>query len=303
MRFAVIGAGAIGGYYGGLLAEVADVTFIVRSATLEVLRTQGLELREDGVARRIGVRVTDRPSEVGQVDVVIVTTKSRDLRKALEDMRPLIGPDTVVMPVQNGVEAPYLTAEVVPERSVVPCIVRGFLEHVAPGVVAYHGGPRSFSFNSWDNRPTPVIDAIASVIREAGFEAVILDDVWIDLWEKAMFVVPLGALGALADQPLGVLRGPLRAHLIDVITEIRDVAVARGVPLAPDSIERALAFSDGLPADSTSSMQRDIMQGKPSELDAQVGGIIRQARLTGVRTPLLDLMRAVLTLRPGQANP
>jgi 2-dehydropantoate 2-reductase len=301
MRIAVIGAGAIGGYYGGLLSQVEDVTFLVRRATLDVLRGRGLELREGDGNRVITVKATDSAFDVGPVDVVIVTTKARDLHAALDAARPLIGPTTLVMPVQNGVEAPYLTAEHVGEQAVVPCIVRGFLEHVAPGIVAYHGGPRSFTFNNWNNRPTPAINAMAEAIRRAGFEAVIPDDVWVDLWEKAMFVVPLGALGALADQPLGVLCGPLRAQLTAVVTEIHDVAVARGVPLDAHSIARTLAFSDGLPAESTSSMQRDILQGKPSELDAQVGGIIRQARMVGVATPLLDLMQDVLSLRPGQA--
>lgn len=300
MRFAVIGAGAIGGYYGALLSKVADVTFIARRPTVEVLRSRGLELREGGLSRVIEVKATDDAAEVGPVDVVIVTTKVGDLRVALEAAKPLIGPHTLVMPVQNGVEAPYLAAEYVGEQAVVPCIVRGFLEHVSRGVVAYHGGPRSFTFNSWDNQPTNAVRAIAASIRLAGFDAVIPDDVWVDLWEKAMFVVSLGALGALADQPLGVLCGPLRAQFTAVITEIHDVAVARGVPLASDSIERTLAFADGLPADSTSSMQRDILQGKPSELDAQVGGVIRQAGQVHVATPLLALMRDVLELRPGQ---
>ncbi len=300
MRIAVIGAGAIGGYYGGLLSQVADVTFIARGATLDALTHKGLELRDGEGARVVRVNATDSATDVGVVDVVIVTTKARDLRAALEAAQPLFGPRTLVMPVQNGVEAPYLTAGYVGERAVVPCIVRGFLEHVGPAVVAYHGGPRSFTFNAWDNQTTSAITAIATAIGQAGFEAVIPDNVWVDLWEKAMFVVPLGALGALAEQPLGVLRGQLRAQLTAVIAEIRDVAIARGVPLDAQTITRTLAFGDGLPAESTSSMQRDILQGKPSELDAQVGGIVRQARMVGTATPLLDLMLDILRLRPGQ---
>lgn len=297
MRFAVIGAGAIGGYYGGLLSEVADVTFIARGETLEALRNAGLQLIEGHARRTIAVKATDRSTDVGPVDVVIVTTKTRDLRDALAAVAPLIDPRTVVMPVQNGVEAPYVAAEYVPRSAVVPCIVRGFIVHEGPGAVAYHGGPRSFTFNSWDNDRGPVIDRIAEAIRSAGFDAVVPDDVWVDLWEKAAFAVPFGALGALTHQPLHVLRGPLREQLERTIVEICNVATARGVALPSDVVARILAFADAMPAEATSSMQRDLMAGRPSELDGQVGGIIRLAREVGVATPQLDLMHAVLEYR------
>ncbi len=301
MRIAIIGAGAIGGYYGGLLSEVADVTFIVRGATLEALRSRGLRIDDDRGSRVLAVQATDRPADAGIADVVIVTTKSRDLRAALAAALPLVGPQTIVMPVQNGVEAPYVVAEFVAEQAVVPCIVRGFLEHVAPAHVAYHGGPRSFTFNSWDNQPSATVQATASAIRTAGFEAVVAEDVWVELWEKAMFVVSFGALGALTEQPLGVLRSALREQLTETISEIAAVARVRGVPLTADAVARTLQFVDAMPEDATTSMQRDIMDGKASELDAQTGGIIRLARKSAVDTPRLDLMHAVLSLRPGQA--
>ena len=301
MRIAIIGAGAIGGYYGGLLSEVADVTFIVRGATLEALRSRGLRIDDDRGSRVLAVQATDRPADVGIADVVIVTTKSRDLRAALAAALPLVGPQTIVMPVQNGVEAPYVVAEFVAEQAVVPCIVRGFLEHVAPAHVAYHGGPRSFTFNSWGNQPSATVQATASAIRTAGFEAVVAEDVWVELWEKAMFVVSFGALGALTEQPLGVLRSALREQLTETISEIAAVARVRGVPLTADAVARTLQFVDAMPEDATTSMQRDIMDGNASELDAQTGGIIRLARKSAVDTPRLDLMHAVLSLRPGQA--
>ncbi len=302
MRYAIIGAGAIGGYYGGLLAGVADVTFIARGATLAALRERGIEVRSAGGTELLPVRFAADASELPPVDVVIIATKSGGLRDALATAAPLIAQGASVMPVQNGVEAPHVVAEGVPTERVIPCVVRGFLELVAPGVVAYHGGPRSFTFGSWDGRPSSVVSGIAADIAAAGFEGIVHDDIWMDVWRKAMFVVPFGALGALADQPLGVLLTSLRAELAGAMAEVREVGVATGVALPSDAVADTLAFADAMPVDATTSMQRDILAGLPSELDSQVGGIVRLADRAGVPVPRLALMERVLRLRPGQAG-
>lgn len=297
MRYAIVGAGAIGGYYGGLLSQVADVTFIARGDTLRALRTRGLELIEDGAHRILDAPATDDVAAMAPVDVVIIAAKARGLREALEAVQPLIRSGAMVMPVQNGVEAPYVVAEYAPETQILPCVVRGFLELLGPAQVAYHGGPRSFTFGTWTGTPAPVLHAIAADIRAAGFDGIALDDIRIDLWHKAMFAVPFGALGALSGQPLGVLRGELRDQFARTIAEVHRVGVAMGVPLAPESIASTLAFADAMPSEATTSMQRDLMAGLPSELDSQVGGIVRMAQRLDVDVPMLSLLGNVLALR------
>lgn len=300
MRYAIVGAGAIGGYYGGLLAQAADVTFLVRGATLEALRTRGLELRSAAGVQQLPVTATDDVRDIREVDVVIVTTKARDLRPALESVRPLLDAGAMVMTVQNGVEAPHIAAEYTATERVIPCVARGFLELQAPATIAYHGGPRSFTFGSWSGAPSPVVQGIAADITAAGFDGIVLPNIWVDVWHKAMFVVPFGALGALTGDALGVLRTDLRAHLTRTITEVYAVGVATGAPLTPASVEATLAFTDSMPADVTTSMQRDILDGLPSELDSQVGGIVRLAAAHNIDVPLLSLALDALSRRPGQ---
>lgn len=297
MRYAVVGAGAIGGYYGGLLSQVADVTFLARGTALATLQTRGLDLIEADARQRLRVPVAASAEQVGPVDVVIVATKALGLRDALATVQPLVDAGAMVMPVQNGVEAPHIVAEFAPEAQILPCIVRGFLELVAPATVAYHGGPRSFTFGTWTGSPAPVLQGIADDIHAAGFDGIVLDDIRIDLWQKAMFVVPFGALGAVSAQPLGVLRNDLREQFERTIAEVHRVGVAMGVPLAPETVAATLAFADAMPADATTSMQRDILAGLPSELDSQVGGIVRLAKRLGVDVPLLEMFERVLTVR------
>lgn len=295
MRYAIVGAGAIGGYYGGLLAQVADVTFIARGQTLDVLQSRGLEIVEYGRRRTLQVQAVPTAADLGAVDVVILATKARDLRPALESLQPALSRGAMVMPVQNGVEAPHVVAEYVDAAQIIPCVVRGFLELQAPATVAYHGGPRSFTFGAWEGDPAAVLDGIAGDIAAAGFDGIVLDDIRIDLWGKAMFAVPFGALGALSRRPLGILRTDLRDEFARLIAEVHAVGVALGVPLTDDAIAATLAFGDGMPADATTSMQRDIMAGLPSELDSQVGGTVRMAQQAGVDVPLLALCERVLT--------
>lgn len=302
MRYAVVGAGAIGGYYGGLLSQVADVTFIARGTTLAALRTRGLALRSHASERTLRVHATDDISEVGPVDLVIVTTKTRDLRDALSAVSPLLRQGASVMPVQNSVEAPHIAAEFTTSSKVIPCVVRGFLELVAPAVVAYHGGPRSFTFGPWTAEAESLVRQVAADITAAGFDAIVHPDIWVDVWRKAMFVGPFGALGALTDQPLGVLREQLRTDFERAIREVWQVGAALGVALPDDEVAATLAFADAMPADATTSMQRDILAGLASELDAQVGGIVRMAERVGVDVPVLTLLEHVLSLRPGQQH-
>ena len=302
MRYAIIGAGAIGGYYGGLLSRVADVTFIARGATLTALRERGIVLYESGATTTLPVDAAADATALSPVDVVVIATKSGGLRDALALAAPLIAQGAVVMPVQNGVEAPHVVAEVTPIDRIVPCVVRGFLELVGPAEIAYHGGPRSFTFGSWNGTASALVDAIAADIAAAGFEGIVHPNIWIDVWRKAMFVVPFGALGALTDQPLGILRTTLRVDLGAAMREVFEVARAMNVALPDDAVDATLAFADAMPADATTSMQRDILAGLASELDSQVGGIVRLAARSDVPVPLLGVMDRVLRLRPGQAG-
>lgn len=305
MRIAVIGAGALGGYYGGLLARAdEDVTFIARGAALAALRERGVTVRSaDGGFLLPLVQATDDPATVGVVDVVLHTTKASAFTEALTSSLPLIGPSTLVVTVQNGVEAPDLAARLVGAERVVPCIVRVFTAVVEPGVIDHRGGPGTLTLGTGDGHPSAVLDEFKAALRRAGVMVIEPDDVWADLWMKALYVIPFGAIGGLTGEPLGVMRDPavLRDALGAAAAEIAAVGRARGVRLPEDAVAATLAFTDTMPFDSTASMQRDLLEGRPSELDAQVGAICRMGDRLGIPTPIHDVLYRALS-RPPRAS-
>lgn len=283
MRIAIIGAGAVGGWYGGRLAQAGhDVVFVARGATLETLTTEGLRLNDEPP---LPVAAVGSLAEVGDCDVILLAVKV----KAETDVAELLAGAPAHAPValtQNAVEMPARVAAVVGRERTLPGAVRGFFHHTGPGRVEFHGGPISYDFGTWDGRPDATADAFAAALTEAGIEATVRPDIWVEMWEKAMIVTSMGALGAWTGQPLGHMRTVDREQLAALMREIHDVAVASGVPLSDDTVDRTLAFADRMPAAATSSMQRDVAAGDPGELDAQVGAVCRIGADHGMPTPL-----------------
>ncbi|MCS5478848.1 2-dehydropantoate 2-reductase [Corynebacterium sp. YIM 101645] len=297
MKIAVIGAGAVGGWFGGELVRAGhDVVFITRGRSLEILQKEGLRLNDDPP---IPVRAVPELAGAGTPDVVLLAVKATtatDFAALLEGL----GPQSLVAVTQNSVEVPTRVAEIAGTARTLPGVVRGYFHHTGPGRIEFHGGPISYDFGTWDGHTSEVVDGFAAALREAGVDARVHPDIFIDVWEKAMYVTSTGALGALAGRPLGELRTRLRPSLTALMSEIHATALANGVPLSDDAVERTLAFADRMPADATSSMHRDLAAGLPGsshELDAQVGAICRLAARRGVDVRLHDLLLNVLDQR------
>lgn len=294
MKIAVIGAGAVGGWFGGNLVQAGhDVVFVARGETLQVLRSEGLRLNGQ---EPIAVRAVGTLREAGAPDVALLAVKASagtDMASLLEGL-----PGTSMVAVtQNSVEVPARVAEVVGAARTLPGVVRGYFHHTGPGKVEFHGGPISHTTGTWDGSPNGTVDAFAAALREAGVDAVVRGDIFVDVWEKAMYVTTTGALGALSGRPLGELRTRLRPTLEALMREVHATGRAAGVPLSDDAVDRTLAFADRMPADATSSMQRDLAAGRPAtrhELDAQVGAICRLAARNGVDVRLHDLVLGLL---------
>lgn len=307
MRVAVIGAGGVGGYFGARLATGGqEVTFIARGRHLEALRLDGLRVNSvlgDLVVRP--VLAADSTSGVGVVDAVLICVKTWQLEQALDLLPPLIGPSTVVVTLQNGVEAPEQAAAVVGRQRVLPGVVRIFAQLAEPGLVRHVGGPASLVIGGWQAGPSSSAQALQAVFEQCRVSAQASLDVWPQLWEKFLFVVPFGGLGAAVDAPIGRLRSDagLRGMLVAAMREIADVGRALGVDLAPDVVERSLAFVDEQPATGTSSLQRDVLAGRPSELEAWNGAVARLGRQTGVATPVNRVLYEILRARGGRQAP
>lgn len=304
MRIAVVGAGAVGGYFGGRLARAGeDVVFIARGAHLAAMRERGL--RVDSVLGDFvvhPVRATDRAADVGPVDVALVCVKAWQLPGAIETMRPLVGPQTAVVPLLNGVEAADQLQAAFGAGPVMGGLCRIISLLVGPGHIRHAAAEPYIAFGELDRRPSERGTRLREAFVRAGVRAEVPRDIHVAIWEKFLFLEPLSSLGALTRAPFGVMRAvpETRAVLERAVREIDAVGRARGIALADDTVARIMRFIDAAPADGTASMQRDLAAGRPSELEAQTGAVVRLGREAEVPTPVHEVFYAALA--PGEAR-
>ena len=307
LSIAVFGSGGVGGYFGGRLAEAGeDVRFVARGRHLAAIREHGLRVSSvDGDFVVHPARASDDPAVLGPVDVILVGVKAWQVPDAADAMRPLLGERTFVVPLQNGIEAPEQLVAEIGEKRVLGglCRVLAFVE--GPGHIRHAGVTPYVAFGELDGSRT----ARAETLREAfqrtrGVSAEVPADIGVAMWSKFLFITALGAVGALTREPIGVIRSGAesRALLSRALEEIFRVAVANRIALPAGIVAKTLAFVDGLPADGTASMQRDIMQGRPSELEAQVGAVVRLGERLGVEVPVHRMIYQALLPLERQAR-
>lgn len=298
MRIAIFGTGGVGGYFGGRLARTGeDVTFIARGEHLRAIQANGLRVDStDGDFVVYPAKATDDVSKVGEVDLVLLGVKAWQVPEAARAMKPLVGPHTTVLPLQNGVDAVgQLVAELGTE-SVVGGLCRIVSYVVEPGHIRHAGFKPSIIIGEIDNRVTNRITRIEELFKRAGLEITIAKDIQVALWMKFLFIASFSGVGAMANAPAGVIRSEAkwRELMLNAMEEIYTLAHARGVMLPQDAIETVMRAVDALPQDATSSMQRDIAAGKPSELESQNGAIVRMARDAGLKVPTHELIYQTL---------
>ncbi len=307
MRVAVFGSGAVGGYFGGRLAEAGEeVTFIARGAHLEAIQRDGLHITS--IAGDFSVhpaRATHDPATVGPVDVVLVGVKAWQIGEVAHAMRPMIGPSTMVVPLENGVEAPAELASVIGAQHVLGGLCRILAFVTAPGRIQHAGIDPYIAFGELDGTRSARVEQLRtafSKVRSVRVE--VPDDIRVAMWNKFLLIASWSALGALTRVPIGVLRAipETRELMRRALREICDVAVGQGVALPTDSADRAMAFAESLPADGTTSLQRDMMSGRPSELEAQVGAVVRLGDAAHVDVSLHRTIYAALLPQERQAR-
>lgn len=299
MKVAIVGAGGVGGYFGGRLAQAGeDVVFIARGEHLRAMQGNGLRVDSiDGDFRVDPVRATDDPATVGEVDYILVAVKTWQLQDAIETMRPMVGKTTSIVPLLNGVEAPDHLANVFGAERVLggTCSVISMI--AGPGHVRHAGAHPTIRFGELDHRPGARGDRLRNAFsRTEGVQVEVPEDIHVAMWNKYIFIAPWGGAGAVTRAPAGVIRSlpETRALLEGAMEEVYLLARARKVAMDREAIPRAMAFIDALPYEGTASMQRDIMAGRPSELDAQNGTVVRLGKEAGVETPVNGMIYSSL---------
>ena len=289
MRIVVFGAGGVGGYFGGRLAQAGeDVTFIARGEHLRAIKASGLRV-ESGTGDFVvfPAKATDDVTEVGEVDLVIVGVKAWQVPEAARAMKPMVGPRTTVLPLQNGVDAVSQLVNELGSENVIGGLCRILSFVVEPGHIRHVGFKPSIIIGELDNRHSDRITKIEQTFKRAGLEISVAADIQVALWTKFLFIASFSGVGAIANAPAGVLRTDpkWRSQMLNAMKEIYVLAHARGIELPADAVATVMAAVDGLPEDGTSSMQRDIAAGKSSELESQNGAVVRMARESGVEVP------------------
>ena len=300
MRFAIFGTGGVGGYFGGRLAEAGeDVTFVARGAHLEAIRKRGLAVQSvAGDFRVLPAKATDDAASIGPVDAALVCVKAWQVPEAARAIRAFLPADGVAIPLENGVEAPdELAAELGAER-VLPGLCKIWSAIGAPGVVRHRGVEPSLAFGETTGGTSPRVERFRDAFRRCrGVTVETPEDIRVALWQKFVFIAAFSGVGSVTRSDAGAIRStaPARAMLRECMRETQEVGRARGVPIPPETFEKTFAFFERqLPADATSSMQRDVGAGRPSELENQTGAVVRLGREAGVPTPVNDFLYAAL---------
>ena len=287
----MLGSGGVGGYFGGRLAQAGhEVIFLARGRHLEVLKTRGLQVNScDGDFAISPVKATSNPEEIGPVDLVMVAVKSWQLGELLPSLQPLLGKDTMIVPLLNGVSAPGQLAAAVGSHRVLGglCKIVAFIQE--PGTICHGGFSPYLALGELDGERSARVDSLYQTLsRVAGMTVEVPSDISAAMWNKFLFVASLGGVGALARAPAGILRTtPQTRELIkNAMGEIEALAARKGIDVGPGAVENAMAILDRLPEDGMASMQRDIMAGRPSELDGQTGAIYHMAVESGCPCPI-----------------
>jgi 2-dehydropantoate 2-reductase len=301
MRFAVVGSGAVGGYFGAKLARSGqDVTFIARGAHLAAIRERGLQIRSPMLGDfTVHAPASDAPAQVGGVDVVLFAVKTYDNGGAIALLPPLLGDRSVVLTLQNGVDSvDELCAAVGRAR------VLGGTTYVAtalesPGVIAQTGVHRSIIFGEVfedRGRVTPRVQAIADAMAPADIQVTVVPDARVPIWDKFVYLVPFSGLTGAARLPIGgVWSDPQAQQLFYAAArEVAALAAAEGVTISSDRFDRLKEYMDGIPPTTRSSLLIDLLAGRRIEVEALQGAAVRRAAGHGLAMPIVSTLYAVL---------
>ncbi|MGD9902424.1 MAG: ketopantoate reductase family protein [Vicinamibacterales bacterium] len=301
MRIAIVGAGAVGGYFAARLARAGeDVAVVARGAHLDAIRTHGFQVVSpalgDFTAR---CRAESAPARIGVVDLVVLAVKTYDNATAIGQLAPLVGPDTAILTLQNGIDSAAELAAVYGESRVLGGTTYVATAVAAPGRIVQTGVHRSILFGeAFGPRLaiSPRVDAIAAVLAPADIEVTPVADARVPIWDKFVYLAPFSGFTGAARLPIGPLwrQAPFRDQFHAAAREVATVAAAEGIAISADRFETLARYMGGIPDSTRSSLLIDLEQGKRIEVEALQGAAVRRAAVHGISVPILSTLYAVL---------
>lgn len=298
MKVAIIGAGGVGGYYGGLLAlQGHDVTFVARGAHLKAIQEKGLKVKSvHGDFQIVPARATDNPVEIGPVDLALFCTKTYATNEPAQLIQSIVKTKTTVMSLQNGVEAAEQIGAILGKEHMVGATTWISSAIEGPGVIKQVSQFRRVVLGELDGQVTARAQAILKAFQDTGITVERSENILKVLWTKFIFISAISSLGSLTRLPIGEYReiAETRAMMINLMREVEAIARAQKVDLDHDIVEKSLDFIDNAAAHIRASMQLDVEAGRRSEIESMVGVIGRKGRELGIITPTADLIYAAL---------
>lgn len=289
MKIAIIGTGGIGGYFGGRIAKAGyDVTFIARGAHLKAIQKNGLSVKSilgDFSLER--VKASDKIADLGESDLVILGVKAWQVKDVAAELKPIIKGDAMVLPLQNGVLAIDELKEKLHIKNVLGGLCRIMSKIESPGVVDHFGIEPAIIFGEIDNSTTERVRMVNELLSASGIHSIVSTDIYSDLWKKFIPICVSGLL-AVTKTTYGELRElkETRQLMLDLLNEIYQLSQKIGIYIEHDFLDKTIAFIDSFPYNSTSSLTRDVWEGKPSEIEYQNGTVIKLAQKFGIKTPV-----------------
>lgn len=289
MRIAIIGTGGIGGYFGGKLALAGfDVTFLARGNQLKALRENGLTVKSiNGDFHVKSVNATDKISDIGKCDLAILCLKAWQIKGIASDINSILKPDSIVLPLQNGVQTvDDLQPEINPKH-IIGGLCRIISKIESPGTINHFGINPIIVFGELDNSITDRVNRVKELFDKAGINSKVSNDIQSELWKKFIGICVSGLL-AVTKTNYGQLRElpETRAMMIELLNEIYHLSLKAGAKIEPDFVAKTVAAIDAFPNDTTSSLTRDVWEGKPSEIEYQNGTVVRLAQKYNIDVPI-----------------
>jgi len=293
MRIVVVGAGGVGGYFGGKLCQSGnEVVFLTRGAALEAIRESGLKVKSFMGDFTVHPEVSDRPDSVRGADLVMLCTKSWQIDDVGASIMPFLDDKTIVLPLQNGADNAERLLEILPSKNVIGGLCKIVSKIESPGIINHFTFVPEVIFGELSGEISPRCQRIKAAFDGAGFKNKLSENIHRDIWLKFLFITSISALGALTRSVLGIMREDpfLREKITETAAEIVEIGQRQGVDIEKKDIQIALEMIDNGDFDTTMSLQRDMMEGRPSELENFNGYIVRKGDELGIDTPVNDFI-------------
>ena len=298
MRIAIMGTGGTGGYFGGLLARAGEeVAFIARGAHLEAIRKNGLAVQSVLAGDfTISATATDNPGDIGPVDFVLFCVKAYDNAVAAEQIRPLIGPETVVLSVQNGIGNEQQIGDVIGRDHILGCVSYVSSTIQSPGVIAQTGGPGTIVFGEMQGGTSTRTENLQSTLQNSGITAELHSDIRVALWQKFLGICGVNGVTALTRLPMGEIVACEETHNLmrGTMQEVEAVARASGVDLPEGCVDQSMDFFSSVEPSVRGSMYYDLAAGRRLELEVLNGTVVRLGSEYGIPTPINFAIYAAL---------